>query len=108
MAELADSLRQMNLTLENYLNHISKTPEELKKDWEPQAEKRVKAALVLKEISKRENVEVAEAEIEEKLTAMMRQAPPLAPNQNLDLTALRGYVKNIIRNEKVFKVLENQ
>ncbi|MEK7629317.1 MAG: trigger factor [Patescibacteria group bacterium] len=107
-AELADSLRQMNLTLENYLNHISKTPEELKKDWEPQAEKRVKAALVLKEISKRENVEVAEAEIEEKLTAMMRQAPPLAPNQNLDLTALRGYVKNIIRNEKVFKVLENQ
>ena len=38
-------------------------------------------------------MEVAEAEIEEKLTAMMRQAPPLAPNQNLDLTALRGYVK---------------
>ena len=30
-AELADSLRQMNLTLENYLNHISKTPEELKR-----------------------------------------------------------------------------
>ncbi|MDP3764665.1 MAG: trigger factor [bacterium] len=105
-AELADSLRQMNLTLENYLNHISKTPEELKKDWEPQAEKRVKAALVLKEISKRENVEVADAEIEEKLTSMMRQAPPLSHGQNLDLTALRGYVKNIIRNEKVFRLLE--
>lgn len=107
-AELADSLRQMNLTLENYLSHIGKTPEELKKDWQPQAEKRVKAALVLKEISKRENIEVSDKEIEEKLTLMMRQAPPLAPNQNLDLTALRGYVKNIIRNEKVFQVLENQ
>mgnify|MGYP001559264251 CR=1 FL=1 len=106
-AELADSLRQMNLTLENYLSHIAKTPEELKKDWEPQAEKRVKAALVLREISKRENIEVDDKEIEEKLATMMRQAPPLAPNQNLDLTALRGYVKNIIRNEKVFKLLES-
>lgn len=107
-AELSDSLARMNMTLENYLNHISKTPEELKKEWEPQAEKRVKASLVLKEIAGRENIQVSDSEIEERLNTLLRSAPPLNPGQNLDLTALRGYVKNMIRNDKVFALLEEQ
>lgn len=105
-AELAESLARMNMTLENYLNHIAKTPEELKRDWEPQAEKRVKASLVLKEIAGKENIQVPDDEIEERLSHTLRAAPPLAPGQNLDLTALRGYVRNVIRNEKVFELLE--
>ena len=105
-AELSESLTRMSLTLDNYLNHIAKTPEELKQNWVPQAEKRVKAALVLKEIAAKENIQISEPEIEERLNQLMRSAPPLAPGQNLDLTALRGYVRNVIRNEKVFELLE--
>ena len=105
-AELSESLARMNLALENYLSHINKTPEELKESWMPQAEKRVKAALVLKEIAAKENIQISEPEIEERLNQLMRSAPPLAPGQNLDLTALRGYVRNVIRNEKVFELLE--
>ncbi|MBI2465905.1 MAG: trigger factor [Candidatus Sungbacteria bacterium] len=105
-AELSESLGRMNLTLENYLGHINKTPEQLKDSWLPQAEKRVKAALALKHIAQKENVMVDDAEVEERLNQLMRSAPPLAPGQNLDLTALRGYVKNVIRNEKVFELLE--
>ena len=104
--ELSESLARMNLTLENYLSHLGKTPEELKVSWVPQAEKRVKAALVLKAIATRENIQISDAEIEDRLNQIMRSAPPLAPGQNLDLTALRGYVKNVIRNEKVFELLE--
>lgn len=106
-AELADSLARMNMTLENYLNHIAKTPEELKKDWEPQAEKRVKASLALKEIAAKENIQVSDSEVEERLNHTLRAAPPLVPGQSLDLTVLRGYVKNMVRNEKVFELLEN-
>lgn len=106
--ELSESLGRMNLTLENYLNHIGKTPEELKKDWDPQAVKRVKAALALKEIAKRENIEVSDHEIEERLSQILRNAPPMQPGQNLDLTTIRGYVRGIIRNEKVFALLEAQ
>lgn len=106
-AELSESLARMNLTLENYLSHISKTSEELKQSWAPQAEKRVKAALALKEIAKKESVQISDAEIEERLNQLMRSAPPLSPGQNLDLTALRGYVRNVIRNEKVFELLES-
>ena len=106
-AELSESLGRMNLTLENYLSHINKTPQELKNSWLPQAEKRVKAALALKHIAQKENVMVDDAEVEERLNQLMRSAPPMAPGQNLDLTALRGYVKNVIRNEKVFELLES-
>ena len=107
-AELVDSLARMNLTLENYLGHIKKTPEELKQTWLPQAEERIKVSLALREIAQKENIQVGDEEIEAKLAELMRSAPPLRPGQNLDLTALRGYVKSLIRNEKVFEVLENQ
>ena len=104
--ELSESLSRMNLTLENYLNHLGKTPEELKKDWEPQAEKRIKAALSLKEIAKSENIKISDQEIEDRLGQILRNAPPLQHGQNLDLTTIRGYVRSIIRNEKVFELLE--
>ena len=106
-AELADSLAKMSLSLENYLAHLKKTPDELKKEWRPQADKRVKVALSLKEIAKKEKIETSDAEVEDKLSQILRSSPPLSPGQNLDLTALRGYVRSIIRNEKVFELLEN-
>lgn len=107
-AELSDSLARMNLTLDSYLTHLKKSFEELKKDWRPQAEQRVKVALALKEVAKRENIEVSEEEIEAKLAQLLRSAPPMQPDQNLDLTVLRGYVRGLIRNDKVFELLENQ
>ena len=106
--ELSESLSRMNLTLDNYLNHLGKTPEALKKDWEPQAEKRIKAALALKEIAQKEDIKVGDQEIEERLNQILRNAPPMQQGQNLDLTTIRGYVRGIIRNEKVFAILESQ
>lgn len=105
--ELSESLGRMNLTLENYLNHLSKTPEELTKDWDPQARKRIKAALALKEIAQKEGITVEDQEVEDRLGQILRNAPPVQPGQNLDLTTIRGYVKGIIRNEKVFELLES-
>lgn len=106
--ELGDSLSRMNLTLENYLTHINKSFEDLKKDWQPQAVERVKVALALKTVAKKEQIQVNDEEIEAKLTQLLRSAPPLQPGQNLDLTSLRGYVKGLVRNEKIFELLENQ
>ncbi len=104
--ELGDSLSRMNLTLENYLTHINKSFEDLKKDWQPQAAERVKVALALKAVAKKEQIKVNDEEIEAKLTELLRSAPPLQPGQNLDLTSLRGYVKGLVRNEKIFELLE--
>ena len=106
-AEMEDSLARMNLDKESYLTHLKKTPEDLKQDWRPQAEKRIKVSLVLRDIARRENIDVTEEEVEDKLSQLLRNSPPVRPGQNLDLTSLRGYVKSLIRNEKVFMLLEN-
>jgi len=104
--EFKEALSRMNMDQESYLSHIKKTIEDLKKEWRPKAEDRIKIALILKEIAKKEALEPNEEEIEAKLSQLLRTAPPMRPGQNLDLTALRGYVKSMIRNEKVFELLE--
>lgn len=103
--ELEGSLARLNLNRETYLNHIGATWVDLKKDWQTKAEQRVKITLALREIAKKEGLRVSEEETEEKLTQILRGAPA-APGQNIDLTALRGYVRGLIRNDKVFALLE--
>lgn len=106
-AELESSLARMGLTRESYLSHLGKNWAELKKEWQPKAESRVKVTLALRAVAKKESLEVEEGEIEEKVSEILRSAPA-GPGQNIDLTALRGYVKGLVRNEKVFELLENQ
>jgi len=53
--ELLSSLAKMGIDKEGYLAHISKSPEDLKSGWKTQAERRVRAALILREIAKKEN-----------------------------------------------------
>ncbi len=105
-AELESSLARMNLTRESYLAHLNKNWEELKKEWLPKAEQRVKVTLVLREIAKKEGIKVEESDVEEKVGEILRGSP-VGPGQNIDLTALRGYVKGLVRNEKVFELLES-
>ena len=104
--ELEGSLARLNLNRETYLNHIGATWADLQKDWQAKAEQRVKITLALREVAKKEGLQVSEEEIEEKLTQILRGAPA-APGQNIDLTALRGYVRGLIRNDKVFALLES-
>ncbi len=105
--ELEGSLARLNLNRETYLNHIGATWADLKNTWQTKAEQRVKITLALRAVAKKEGLQVSEEETEEKLTQILRGAPA-APGQNIDLTALRGYVRGLIRNDKVFALLESQ
>ncbi len=44
------------MKLDDYLAKAGKTIDDLEKDWEPQAEKRVKAALILEQIAKEREI----------------------------------------------------
>jgi trigger factor len=63
MAELEQSLRGQNLSLEDYLRIEKKTEEELLTELEPRARKRLTRALVLGKIVEQEGIEVAEEEV---------------------------------------------
>lgn len=107
MGELNQSVGRIGLALDQYLSQIKKTEDELKKEMAPSAEKRVRIALVLKAIAKKENINVPENEIEAQVNeTLKRYSNDAKAKKNIDLEQLKDYTKGVIRNEKVFELLE--
>lgn len=105
ISELKENLTGIGLTWEHYLDHIKKTEEDLKSEWGTEAEKRVRYGLTLREIAKAEKIQVDNDELEREVTLLMSRVPPEEAS-NLDPQKLKDYAYGIIRNEKVFKILE--
>lgn len=107
--EFRISIKNIGLDFDRYLKEIKKTIEDLKKDWRKEAEKRVKIGLCLREIAKKENIEVSEEEVKEKINEDLKHYPDVEEvKKNIDLNVLKDYTKNILRNEKVFSLLERE
>ena len=110
---------RLKIKFEDYLAKIQKTEKELSDSFSNEAEKKVKSVLILREISKREKIEVSEEEIQGAINEFLKNYPiektkGLARQnfggQNLgglDLDQLKSYYEEVIRNEKVLKMLEN-
>jgi trigger factor len=108
MVELEQNIASMGLELETYLENIKKSKSELTKGWQNTAEKRVKAALVLREIAAAEEIEVPFDEIEKEMNRMLayyKSIPDM--EKNVDMERLHDYAKGVLTNEKVFKFLES-
>ncbi len=107
--ELKQNVMRMGLDFEKYLEHIKKSVDELKKEWRGQADKRVRVGLVLKEIAKKEKLKPSEQEIEERINDILKRFPNIEEaKKQVDLPALKEYTENIIKNEKVFDLLEKE
>ncbi|MBI2450932.1 MAG: trigger factor [Parcubacteria group bacterium] len=107
MAEFQTSLSNMGLNLEDYLAGLGKTKEEIKKDWKKEAEKRVKIALILREIGQVKNIQPEEKEIEERMHEYLKNfSSPQQAQKKIDPQDLREYTMGVLRNEKVFQLLE--
>ena len=108
MEELKSQLEKIQLTFEKYLEQIKKTEEELRKDFQELAKKRVFSALVLREIGLLEKIEVSENEIKEKANEILQQISDPKVKEKINPEDLKEFALGIIRNEKVFKILEKQ
>ena len=107
--ELQQSTLSMGLEFDKYLQQIKKTVEELKKEWREQAEKRVGVGLVLKAIAEKEKIEANEKDVEEKVNEQLKHYPNIEnAKKNIDVSALKEYTRGIMRNEKVFELLERE
>jgi len=104
--EMKRNIAQMGLKWNDYLKHIKKTEEELKKDWEKDAVKRVKYSLILDQMAEQEKIEIPAEELEKEAAAMIEYHKNLG--QDLDKERVKHYLSGIMRNEKLFQMLENQ
>lgn len=106
--EMQRNIEQMGMKWEDYLLHIKKTIQELRVEWQSEAHKRVRVGLVLREIAVKENINPSVEEIEKKSNEVLAQhRSPEDAHKQIDPTRLREYTKGILRNEKVFELLEN-
>jgi trigger factor len=99
-AQMEDDLTRAQLKMEDYLGHINKTKDDLKKDWTPSAEKRAKLQLVLNEIAKKENVTPDQSRLDAEVDQLMTQY------KDADEKRVRVYVASVLQNEEVMKKLE--
>lgn len=94
-----DVTSKMNISFEEYLKKTGKTEEDINKMLIPEAESKVKRFLILREIGKKENIEITEQEIKEEVDKM--------GETGVDPSQLKDYTREVIRTEKIFNLLEN-
>ena len=108
IGEFEMQLQGMSITFEQYLIQIGKTVDELEKEWEPQAIKRIKAALALEEVAKEREIEIPNEEVEAEMNKTLSQYKKIQDaEKNIDLGKLYNYVKGMMQNEKVLEFLES-
>jgi trigger factor len=108
MTELEQNIAGMGLTLDAYLENIKKSKSEISKGWKETAEKRVRSALVLKEIAASEEIEIPAKEVEEEMNRVLAYYKGMGDmEKNIDMERLYTYTKGVLTNEKVFKFLES-
>lgn len=97
--ETKHSLEHVGLKWEDYLDHLKKKEEDLMRDWEQDAIKRVKYGLVINEMCEKEKIEVSEEELKTEVQKIMSE------HKELDEQQVRLYTYGVIRNKKLFDIL---
>ena len=100
--QMQSDISRMGLSYEDYLKHLNKTEEAIREEFRPDAEKRVKMELAMREIAKKENLSPKEEDIAPQVEALMKQYP------GADLERARVYITEMLTNDKVFSFLESQ
>jgi trigger factor len=99
---MESDITQMGLKFEDYLKHLNKTEEDIRKEFRGDAEKKAKLALVLNKISEVEKITADKEQVEKEVAMILEHYKDADPERaNL-------HAQNVLTNEKVFQFLENQ
>ena len=100
--KMESDISQMGLKFEDYLKHLNKTVEDLRKEFRTDAEKKAKLAIVLNEIAKTEKIVADEEQVAKEVAAILEHYKEADPKR------ARMHVEGVLTNEKIFVFLESQ
>ncbi len=106
--ELESNIAMQGLKFDDYLKHLNKTREQMIIDFIPQGIKRVKGALITRQLFFDEKLEIKESEIDmeiEKILQHYQNNPEMI--KNFKTLEYRDYVRNMIGNQKVMEILKS-
>ena len=98
---MESDITQMGLKFEDYLKHLNKTKDDLKKEFRNDAEKKAKLSLILNEISKAEKIVADEEQVLKEVAVILEHYKDADPER------ARIHAENVLTNEKIFQFLEN-
>jgi trigger factor len=99
---MESDITQMGLKFEDYLKHLNKTVDDLKKEFRKDAEKKAKLGLILNEISKIEKIKADEAQVAKEVAMILEHYKEADPER------AKIHAENVLTNEAVFQFLEKQ
>lgn len=107
VSEFSHQASMTGLSLQDYLSRMGKTEEDLATEWKPQAGRRLLSQLALEAIAKEREIEATTEEIEEEMNQVLAYAKSVKQaEKDLDLPAIYASIRERLRNEKVFVLLE--
>ena len=100
-AQFSSDIEKMGMKVEDYLKHLKKSFEDLRKEWKPDAEKRAKLQIVLNRIAISEKIEADKDEVEKESKHLLEHYKDANPEK------AKEYVEMVMTNQKVFEFLES-
>jgi trigger factor len=108
LMELEQSVVRQGGKFEDYLSHLKKTKDQLILELMPNAIKRVKSALVIRELAIVEKINPTEKDIEEKISELKKQyAGNAEVTKMIAEPGYAHYLQNVLTNEKVLEKLKD-
>ena len=105
LKDMEQRLSYQGLKLEQYLQMMGKTEEDLKKEYEPQAIEGIKSRLALEAVIKAEKIEATDEDIDEKLKEMAKNYGKENDEEFLKNENVRKYIKEGLASEKALEFL---
>lgn len=105
LEELRRHVNDYGLEFDQYISSLKKSAEELHNELRPQAEMRVKVAMVLKEIATREQIKAEEKEVDEILDRIAANIKDAGTRERIFEPEFREYQASILRNRKTIDLL---
>jgi len=102
LSEMKNDVSRMGLSWTDYLKHLKKTEDDMKKDWNEAAKKRVAFELISEHIAKTEKISADEKKVSEEVKHIQEH------HKDIDTDRARSYFEHIYQNQAVFEFLEGQ
>ena len=102
ISEMKGDVSRMGISWTDYLKHLKKTEEEMKKDWNEAAKKRATLDLAIEYIAKTEKISADPKKVSDEVEHTKEH------HKDIDIERARSYFEHVFQNQAVFEFLEGQ
>lgn len=97
LSRLLDQTGKLGLTVEQYLDSLQKSQEQLRKEYQEQARRTLKLEFILSAIADKEKIKVSESEVEKMIAAV----PDPKIQETLKTPEQKAYLRSLLRKRQV-------